>query len=444
MSWLLGPKHSRPETVDRTSRAFAAPAAHSDFWYEQSAHGTQAGIGVSSDSAMRISAVQSCIRLIARCKAMLPKFIYERVGKEGKQRASSHPLYDVMHDQPNRRQTAYERDEMQTAHLLLRGNAVDEVIAGPRGFADQLEPIHPDHVNIDITRETRRRVYDVSSNHDGKARVLTQDEVHHVHLLSLDGVKGASIIGLAREGIALSQALEVHASRFFGAGARPGGVLTAEGKLAEPSRTRNETAWNEAFGGAYNSHKTVQLEGGVKWQAMTVTNEDSQFLESRSFQVIDICRIFGVPPHMVAAQEKSTAWGTGIEQLSLGFVVYTLAPLLVCTEQAVKRDLILNPRKFFFEYLVDGLLRGDSKTRWDNYKTAIMHGVFSPDEARRRENMNPRSDGLGGRYWRPSNIQVDSDTPTVPSAGGNGEASIADGSDLSAELDRHRNGETHA
>lgn len=384
-----------------------SPRAHTpdprdEFWWSSGAAAFMAasGIPVTPENAMKASAVWACVNLISKTLAMLPLIVYQRRTDGGRDRAEGHPLYDVLRWQPNRWQTAMEWKEMLQGHLLLRGNAYSQIVPGRRGFVDQLIPLHPDRVEPEFTEEgtVRYRVTDP----DGTQRVLLQDEVFHLRAFSSDGLKGMSVIAYARESIGVALAAESYGARVFSQDARPGGVLEHPGTLSKEARDNLRRSWHEQHAGLQNAHKVAILEEGMKWHQIGLTNEDAQFLQTREFQIADIARYFGVPLHLIQMTEKSTSWGTGIEQLSLGFVIYTEMPWMVRWEQAVHRDLILAKDRYFAEFLPDALLRGDIKTRYEAYAIGRQWGWLSVNDVRRFENMNPVANG--DEYLRPLNM----------------------------------------
>lgn len=361
---------------------------------------TSAGLHVSPDTAMRSSAVWGCVRLISESMATLPLLVYRRQADGGRERADQHPLADLLHNQPNAHQTAFEFIEMMTGHVLLRGNAYAEIIPGRRGLVDQLIPLHPDYVDVELLADGTLR-YTLRLD-KGQKRVLTDDQVFHIRGLSSDGIKGLSVIDYARESIGLAQATEQYGARFFGNDSRPGGVLQHPGKLSQPSADRLKANWETAHTGS-NQHRVAVLEEGMEWKQIGLSPEDSQFLATREFQVIDIARWFRVPLHMIQETSKSTSWGSGIEQLSLAFVQFTLLPWARRWEQAILRDLIIAPQTYYAEFKVDALARGDQQSRYSAYAMGRQWGWLSVNDVRTLENMNPIEGG--DEYIVPLNMR---------------------------------------
>lgn len=370
---------------------------------------TAAGVQVSPDTALKISTVWACVGLISDCLGMLPTIIYERMANGDRRRAGAHPLYALLHDQPNANQTAFDWKKMQTAHLLLRGNAYNYIQPGPRGFADQLKPLPPDWVTPEKLPDDRLRY---KYQEPGKPPVwYTDDEIMHLRGLTLDGKIGLGVVAHARETLGTSLAREAYGARFFGNNSRPDGVLKTAGKLSKEGGERMAASWNDAHQGVGKSHRIAILEEGLEYQAMSLSNKDSQFLELGEFTAEDIAgRWFRVPPHMVGLTSKSTSWGSGIEQMGIGFVTYTLMPWLTIWEQSISRDLILATGRYFAEFLTDALLRGDMTSRYNAYSIGRNNGWLSVNEIRTRENMN-RIDSPGAdEYIKPLNMtDIDDD-----------------------------------
>lgn len=348
------------------------------------------GVPVNAETALKLSTWWACDRLICETVASLPALVYERLVDGGRQRATNHPLYDVLHTRPNDYQTPIEFFDFMTHSAAARGNAFARIVAGPRGFADQLKPVHPDYVRMERLSDNRLR-YRVAE--PGRpVEVLSDEQMLHLKGMSADGVTGASVVGYARDSVGLGLAAERYGARFFRNNAEPRGVLKSQTKLSPEAAKRVKTSWDSAHGGE-NQGRIAVLEEGLDYQAISLNNKDSQFLESREFQAEDVCRWWRVPPHMVGLTSKVTSWGSGIEQLGQGFVTYTLMPWLVRWQQAISRDLILAPNKYFVEFATEALLRGDLKGRYDAYAIALDKGFMSPNEVRQRENLNPRTGG---------------------------------------------------
>lgn len=361
---------------------------------------TAAGVSVTEESSLRSSAVFACVRIISESIASLPLVLYRRAGRN-KERATNHPLYPVLHDLANREMTSLEWRETTFAHVLLWGNAYSEIETDARGVVRGLWPLRPDRMTVQRGPDGALRYrYQLP---DGGETTLPAYRVHHVRGLSPDGIIGYSPILLAaRQAVGLALATEEFGARFFSNGARPGLVVKHPGALKDAAYKRLKESWGEDHQGLSNSHRVKILEEGMDIATIGVPPEEAQFLETRKFQVTEIARIYRVPPHMLADLDRATF--SNIEHQSLEFVTYTLRPWLVRHEQAISRDLLKAPEReeYMARYVVEGLLRGDTKNRYEAYTAAIVNGWMTRNEVRELEDMNP-ADGLD-EYLLPLNM----------------------------------------
>jgi HK97 family phage portal protein len=357
----------------------------------------------SGEEAMKVSALSACVRLIAGNVAKLPFHVFRLIGEDRK-RDRKHPIDMLLNQRPNSWQTAHEFRRMLTAHVALYGNGYAiKSTTGAR--TEELFPQHPTKVKVIKDDPFLPPIYEIQIR-PGVMRRYPMSEILHLRDLSLDGIVGLSRIEQARQGMLLTSAAETFATAQFMNNAEPGVALLTEKNLTPDQQKRLITSWKEAHQGPHNASQPTILEGGMKIDRSTATNRDSQFLELRSFQVEDIARMYGVPPHMIGLTEKQTSWGTGIEQMAIGFLEFNLLDWLVMWETAVKRDLFDSEidTNAFAEHLVDALLRADLKTRTDSYAIAIQTGLLSRNEARKKENLPPY-DG-GEEFLYPSNMSV--------------------------------------
>jgi HK97 family phage portal protein len=364
----------------------AGPAAHDDFWYRPAGGGTSlTGVRVDANTALKLSAVWACVRIISESVASLPLPIYRVRPDGGKERAPYHALYEALQYQPNDWQTAQAWRQQMTVHALLRGAGFSRLVAGPRGPSTRMEPLNPDWLTIPATLD-KPYIYRAPGQ---PVESIHHDRMFRVDGLSLDGVQPCSVIEYARESMGIGMAAEQYAGRVFSQDGRPRGTLEHPGKLSKDAADRLKETWQEAYAGLSNAHRVAVLQEGMKFNAISVTPDDAQMLATREFSVEDVCRWFGVPPHMVGSTAKVTSWGSGIEQLSIGFVTYTLLPWLKRWEQSIRRDLIFKREEFFAEHVIDGLLRGDQESRYRAYMTGRTGKWLSANDVRRSENMNP-------------------------------------------------------
>ncbi len=352
--------------------------------------GTSSGKRVNERSAMQMTAVYSCVRILSEAIASLPLHVYE-VRDEGTAKAVEHPLYKILHDEPNPEMTSFVFRETLMTHLLLWGNAYAQIIRNGKSEIIALYPLMPDRMTVDrdsdgqLYYEYRTSQDDAPINKQSSVK-LTPNDVLHIPGLGFDGLVGYSPIAMAKNAIGLAIATEEYGSKFFANGAAPSGVLEHPGTLKDPARIRD--SWQQTFGGSHNSNKVAVLEEGMKYTPISISPEQAQFLETRKFQINEIARIFRVPPHMVGDLEKSSF--SNIEQQSLEFVKYTLDPWVARWEQSIVRRLFTDDEKkrYYVKFNVDGLLRGDYQSRMNGYATARQNGWMSANDIRELENLD--------------------------------------------------------
>ena len=344
--------------------------------------GTASGKTVNERTAMQTTAVYACVRILAETIASLPLNIY-RSTDNGKEKATDHQLYYLLHDEPNPEMTSFVFRETLMSHLLLWGNAYAQIIRDGRGKVLALYPLLPDRMTVD--RTTDGRLYYEYRKDTGYV-ILRPEDILHIPGLGFDGLVGYSPIAMAKNAIGMAIATEEYGSKFFANGASPGGVLEHPGVVKDPARIRE--SWNAVYQGSGNAHRIAVLEEGMKFQSIGIPPEQAQFLETRKFQTEEICRIFRVPPHLVANLDKATF--SNIEHQSISFVVHTIRPWLVRLEQGMNKALLSPSEKgqYFVGFVVDGLLRGDYSSRMQGYAVGIQNGFLSPNDVRALENMN--------------------------------------------------------
>lgn len=357
---------------------------------------TAAGKQVSVDGSLAFIPVYACVRLLATSIASLPLPVYRRLPGGGKERDPNHPLYPLLHDAPNPEMTSCEMRQAMVGHLMLWGNAYANIERGDDGRPVALWPLRPDRMRVERSPRTGGLLYRYTLP-SGEERILLPEEVMHWRGLSSDGRQGYSPVALAREAVGMGLAAQEYAARFFANDARPGGILKTPNKLTPEAAAACKESWQQAHSGLTQAHRVAVLQEGLEWQSIGIPPKDAQFLELRQFQRGEIAMLFGVPPHMIGDTDKSTSWGTGIEQQGIGFVTYTLRPWLVSIEQRIKTDLFLESERatWFAEFLVDGLLRGDAKGRAESLAIQRQNGIINADEWREIENRNPLPDGQG-------------------------------------------------
>lgn len=353
-----------------------------------------AGKPVNPRTAVQMTAVYACVRVIAETVASLPLHVYQYTEK-GSERALYHPLYRILHDEANGEMTSFILRETMLSHLLLWGNSYCQIIRGGRGQILGLYPLLPDKMLVD--RDSRGVLTYEYTTRDGGIVRLQPEDVLHIPGLGFDGIMGYSPVALQKNAIGLGIAAEEYGSRFFSNGATPAGVLTHPNTVKNPTALRE--SWNAAYGGSANSGKVAILEEGLKFERISMPNNDAQFLESRKFQVAEICRIYRVPPHLVGDLEHATF--SNIEHQSISFAMHTIRPWLVRIEQAMNKALFPEREKgdFYVRFNIDGLMRGSYKERMDGYAIGRQNGWLSANDIRELENMNPLSDEDGGNEY---------------------------------------------
>ena len=377
---------------------------------------TTAGKAVTQRSAMQMTAVYSCVRILSEAIASLPLHLYKYTESGGKEKATDSPLYFLLHDEPNPltidflligasseltmyfllhdepnpEMTSFVFRETLMTHLLLWGNAYAQIIRNGKGEVTAFYPLMPDRMTVDRDENGRLYYEYIVSSDDApinkKSIVRLQPfDVLHIPGLGFDGLVGYSP-------------------------AAPSGVLEHPGTIKDPSRVRE--SWTQSFGGSANAHKVAVLEEGMKYTPISISPEQAQFLETRKFQINEIARIFRVPPHMVGDLEKSSF--SNIEQQSLEFVKYTLEPWIIRWEQSISRSLlsIEEKRKYFVKFNVDGLLRGDYQSRMDGYATARQNGWMSANDIRELENLDVSSHS-NYRCWKWTNLTESNPTERI-------------------------------
>jgi HK97 family phage portal protein len=416
---------------------------------------TDSGVRVSEMTALQVSTVLACVNIISNGVASLPFHVYERQiqkdGRASKKVAYNHPLYELLHSEPNCEMSSVTFRRTLQTHCLLWGNGYCEI---QRSTDDNsvvaLWPRNPARTrpvrllsDTEIEGEeypTGTLVFEVQESmvgaplatdsvdaiagKEGQRRIVLAEDMIHLPGLSLDGRLGQPTIQLARQVIGLALATEKYGAKFFGNNARPSGILTTAGTLTPTAIETLRRSWAEAHGGE-NTHKTAVLENGLKYEKIGATPEEGQMLESREFQRTEIAAIFGVPGHMVGDTQKAAGKST-VEQSSIEFVLYCLQPWLCTWEHELKRKLFKrigrSAGKNFAKFDTRTLLYPDAASRTALYNGGKQWGYFSTNDVRDLEDLNPISGPSGDQYWRPLQV-TDADLPieqaTTPAPGPN-------------------------
>lgn len=377
-----------------------------DRYIRHGGEATSSGARVTADSALTVAAVYACVRIITGAVATLPLDIKRRIDDATREDASDHPLWRVIRRKPNAWQKpAAFRRHMQ-ACLLLRGNAYAQIVrTGRRVVA--LMPLHPDRMKVE--QQTDSTLLYRYRRPDGGEVVYPQGEVLHLVGMSLDGITGVSVLTYARETIGLALATRRHGSDFFKNGTQVGSWIRHPGKVGLEGQEFLRASLDQYRTGGERAGGTLILEEGAEFANMAMTMEDAAFVDTLKLSRTEVAMFFGVPPHMIGDTEKSTSWGTGIEQQSRGFVAYTLEDWLTAWEEAVTLDLAgESDPDIYARFNRAALVRGDIATRWGAYVHGLQWGVWSPNEVRALEDENPRPGG--DVYYDPPNAAGGSGT----------------------------------
>ena len=360
----------------------------------------ETGIRVTPELAMTVSAIWAGVTFVSRNLGSFPCITYERMSDTERQRARHRPIYDVLRWQPNQIQTSEEFWEMQVGHLLLRGNAYSRILDGPRGAVDTLIPLHPDRVMAERLPSGRLR-YQLAKP-DGSRDTLTQDQVFHIRGFSSDGVTGLSLTAMAARSIGAAIAADSYAARFFKQGATPSIVVKHPETLGDEGRKNVQRSLNGYLTGLKRAHGILVLEEGMDVEKLGINPQEAQLLPTREHVVREVARWLGLPTQVLADNGKTPTFASA-EVFALSLITQTFRPLAVRIEQAIRRDLIVDQDRFFVEFLMDALLRGDMKARAAFNRMAIMAGWMTRNEVRAKENMNPGPPELD-KFFEPLNM----------------------------------------
>jgi HK97 family phage portal protein len=392
-----------------------SPSKEPPSWLLSNKFFSRAGVDVTPENARQLAAFYGGVQLYCSTFAALPLMVYKRRDDDGKERATKHWLYRLLHDRPNTFMTPSEFKEMMMGHLILRGNFYARKAFNQRGQVAELYPVHPDRVTPTwelIGGGVWGIVYTVSGlNSEGAGRFLA-DDILHIKGQGSDGVKGESIVQAQRETIGRGLAAGEHASDFFSNYAVPLGVLEYPEELGDDEYERIKTSWKERQGGS-NRYSPAILEGGMKWQQLGVTNRDAQFLESRRFEVTEVARILNLP--LCKLKDLERAIQNNIEQQQIEFVTDSLLPWATRIEEGLSLALLSEEERkgILVEFLMKGLLRGDTTARYNAYHLALQDGWMNRNEVRACENLN-REDDLD-TFLEPMNM-IPAGTERIPAA----------------------------
>jgi HK97 family phage portal protein len=387
-------------------------------------YASNTGVPVTPFTALQAAAVYACVRAVSQDIAVLKPFIRRTMADGSYRIMRKHPLLKLFAN-PNRWQTPFEFWSYVVTSLCLRGNAFVVVERNGAGDPVELVPIAPDRCTIMLT-DDGEMWYRINSRRLGYGLLVPPDDMLHLKNISLDGYIGVSPIAIAQDVIGLALATQQHGGILFRQGGQVSGVIKFPGVLSKEASDRMANSWRETHAGVQNAHKIAVLEEGGSFDKIAMTNEDSQFLETRRFQVIDICRLYGVPPHRLGELDKATL--NNIEQQNQQYVDSALKPTARSIEQLCDRHLLFEDERETLEvkFDFDDMTRGDLLTRYQAYQIGTLNGWLNRDEVRAKENMDPIADGSGDEYRVPLNTadptKPQEVTPPVPNASAPGAA----------------------
>ncbi|MGY0794257.1 phage portal protein [Azospirillum argentinense] len=411
LSKLLGRTgHPVVERVEPTLSVPAAAAEPNDFqrpeqWGLTTMGGTSsAGVRVTERTAMSLSAVMQAMRILTGVFAMTPLIYYRRTANGGRERATDSPLYQLFHDQPNGYQTPFGFKELLLADICLAGRYASYISRDYRQTPTVLTRLDPRGMALayHFDRQTGITPFFDVTLPDGVRERFGADQVWHIPGFTRDGLTGIDPITYMREVLGGALATTEFANRFWANGAKPGTILKGKGKITKPDKEDIKQDWKARFGGPTNVNEVAVLDQDMTAEFLTHDNEKAQHLETRIFQVSDVSRAFGVPPHLLFELSRST--NNNIEHQSLEFVTYHMTPHY--TRVAEAATLAFAEPGCFYEFLPDALLKGDSKSRWESYKAARELGALNTDEIRSRENLNAIGGVVGTSYLWPLNYYI--------------------------------------
>lgn len=420
--WLLGTK---PETAPETKDSAAVTSTLGGLGWPQpmlyaalGGYASNTGVPVTPFTSLQAAAVYGCIRAISQDIGVLTPFVRRRLVGGGYRREPLHPLNKLFR-RPNRWQTWFEFIGYVVTSLCLRGNAFIVIERDRDANPIELVPIAPDRATIMLT-DDGEMWYRINSRRLGQGLLVPPDDMIHVKNISMDGYVGVSPIAIAQDVIGLALATQQHGGVLFRQGGQIGGVISHPGQLSKEASDRIANSWRETHSGVQNAHKVAILEEGMKFDKVAITNEEAQFLETRRFQVIDICRLYGVPPHRLGELDKATL--NNIEAQNQQYVDSALKPTTISIEQLFDHHLLFDDERGTYQckFDYDDMTRGATLERYQAYQIGTLNGWLNRNEVRARENLDPITDGTGDEYRVPLNTAVPSDnlaqTTTAPTA----------------------------
>lgn len=424
--------------------AGGTPAPWDDFWYEPAGgQSSSSGMRVSPESAKRLGTVIACVSARGRAIAQLPCKIFTDLAGGGNKVVTNHPLYDVLYRQPNDIQTAFDFKFMMNAHVDLRGNAYALKVPGPRGPVDQLKPLHPDRVQVEILRDSGRLIYVYNDPLTNKTERYTQDEIFHLRDWSDNAAVGQSRVSMGLDVLGVGLARQDYIARFLKNDTQTGSAIIGTNFKTQEDVDLFKKTYQASQTGA-NRGKALLLPAGLDVKSLGVTPVDAQLLEGHKASQVEICTLFGILPHLVGVDAGKSATYASVEQFNIMHAQQCVHPMVIMWEQAIQRDLIVSER-YYAKFSMASLLRGDNATRFAGYAVAIQNSWMCPDDVRALEDLNPIPNGEGKVFWRSANLlplaQLEAPKASPPADGGNDDDAPEDGAGGDAGTGASSNGE---
>lgn len=380
-----------------------SPAPWDDFWYQPAGgQSSSSGMRVSPETAKRLGTVIACVTARGRALATMPCKIFTDLAGGGSKVVTNHPLYDVLYSRPNDIQTAYDFKFMMNAHVDLRGNAYALKIPGPRGPVDQLKPLHPDRVQVEVLRDSGRLIYVYNDPLTNETKRYTQDEIFHLRDWSDNMAVGQSRISMGLDLVGVALAHQDYIARFLKNDTQSGQIITGTNFKNDEDEKKFRENWQKSTTGK-NRGKVLVLPPGLDVKSLGVKPVDAQLLEGHKASQVEICTLFGVLPHLVGVDAGKAATYASVEQFNIMHAQQCVHPMIVMWEQAIQRDLIVSER-YYAKFSMASLLRGDNATRFAGYAVAIQNSWMCPDDVRALEDLNPIPNGEGKVFWRSANL----------------------------------------
>lgn len=398
----------------RTRPAQSRAIAGEDLWLPPPA---ASGVPVTHESALNLTVLYACVNVLSTDVASIPREVFRRLPGDEREAAPDDVRYDLVHTTPDGEISAFAFHRTLMGHALNRGNGYSEIQRKGNGDPTALHLLDPATTHPE--RKDEKLIYRLANG-----RTLPARDVLHIAGLGYDGLVGYSPIAMARQAIGLGLAAESFGATFFGNGSRPSGILKVPQKLSKDARDNLRLSWEDIHGGPYRSNRLAILEQGADWVKQSVDPEDAQFLATRQFQVLEICRIYRVPPNKV--MDLSQSHLANLEQSNLDYLMFSLMPWLICIEQEYNLKLFtaVQRKTLFVEHNLNALLRADSMSRSTFYEKMRNMGVLSTNDILKRENMNPIPAEAGGDRLFISTNLTPLDAPAVVGPGDPGNQAL--------------------